>query len=401
MEPVAGARHCPFDYAEALEFDPVLRHLMTEEPVSRIRLPHGDGEAWLVTGYDDVRTVTTDRRFSRTAIIGRNFPRMTPEPIVQDEAINVMDPPGSSRLRSLISKGFAPRHLERMRVRTQHVVDELLDRMEEHGAPADLFEHLAAPLPLTTICEVLDIPEDDRAQLRAHARTMMDTTVENKPAAVRAKADLRSYFETLTAERRANPGDDLMSGLTQAMVDGELLSDTEIIANIILLFLAGQSTTRSLISNAVVELFRHPDQLALLRADPSLDRPASEEFLRFVGTIQMITKRALGPVTIDGVEFQEGDQAMIVLASANRDPEAYAEPERMDITRFAKGSQPPIASFGFGLHYCLGANLARMEVTAIVPPLVRRFPDLQMPDQELTYPGYSNRGPNHVRLLTH
>lgn len=141
MEPVAAARHCPFDYAEALEFDPVLRHLMTEEPVSRIRLPHGDGEAWLVTGYDDVRTVTTDRRFSRSAIIGRNFPRMTPEPIVQDEAINVMDPPASSRLRSLISKGFAPRHMERMKVRTQHVVDELLDRMEEHGAPADLFEH--------------------------------------------------------------------------------------------------------------------------------------------------------------------------------------------------------------------------------------------------------------------
>jgi cytochrome P450 len=300
---------------------------------------------------------------------------------------------------------FTPRAVEQTQPTIERVVARLLDEVAELDE-FDLVSQVAQRIPSEVMCEMLAFPLERREwaaeRVLGMSRTLdPDITPAEVDALAVGLAEVEEYMLPVVRERRANPGDDLMSGLTQAMVDGELLSDTEIIANIILLFLAGQSTTRSLISNAVVELFRHPDQLALLRADPSLDRPASEEFLRFVGTIQMITKRALGPVTIDGVEFQEGDQAMIVLASANRDPEAYAEPERMDITRFAKGSQPPIASFGFGLHYCLGANLARMEVTAIVPPLVRRFPDLQMPDQELTYPGYSNRGPNYVRLLTH
>src|SRR5690606_31588416 len=163
---------CPFDFAEALEFDPLLRRLMTEAPVARIRMPYGEGEAWLVTRYEDVRFVTTDRRFSRSAVIGRDFPRMTPEPIVQSESINLMDPPHSSRIRKLVSQALTAPRVEAMKPATQRVVDTLLHEMADHGPPADFVKHVSMRLPLTTICEVLDIPHEDRTELRRRLAAM-------------------------------------------------------------------------------------------------------------------------------------------------------------------------------------------------------------------------------------
>ncbi|MFE7933427.1 cytochrome P450 [Streptomyces sp. NPDC057456] len=376
MEPVAVPRNCPFDYAEALEFDPVLKHLMTEEPVSRIRLPHGDGEAWLVTGYDDVRTVTTDRRFSRSAVIGRNFPRMTPEPIVQDEAINVMDPPGSSRLRSLVSKGFAPRHMERMRVRTQHVVDELLDRMEEHGSPADLTEHLADPLPLATICEVLDIPEADRAQLRSHARTMMDTAVDNRDNAVQAKADLRAYFERLTAHRRENPGEDLISALAAARDGDEILNDQELAVMAMVLLITGQDTTTYQIGNIAYALLTRPKELAMLRSDPGMLPQAIEELLRFIPFRKGvgIPRVATEDVELSGVTIHAGDIVHVSYLTANRDGRKFDRPDELDLER----TGPSHMTFGWGGHHCLGAPLATTELQVALGTLLERFPDLQL-----------------------
>ncbi|MFJ6016928.1 cytochrome P450 [Streptomyces sp. NPDC092952] len=385
MEPATGARLCPFDYAEALEFDPVLRHLMNEEPVSRIRLPHGEGEAWLVTGYDDVRTVTTDRRFSRHAIIGRDFPRMTPEPIVQDEAINVMDPPASSRLRSLISKGFAPRHMERMRVRTQHVVDGLLDRMEEQGAPADLFAHLAAPLPLTTICEVLDIPEAEQAQLRTYARTMMDTTVENKPNAIQAKADLRAYFAELTAERRANPGDDLISALATARDGDEILDDQELTVMAMVLLITGQDTTTYEIGNIAYTLLTRPDELAMLRERPDMLPQAMDELLRFIPFRKGvgIPRVALEDVELSGVRIKEGDIVHVSYLTANRDPRKFEDPDVLDLER----QGPSNMTFGWGGHHCLGAPLAATELEVAIGTLLKRFPALKLaaPAEEIRW----------------
>ncbi|MCX5374563.1 cytochrome P450 [Streptomyces sp. NBC_00103] len=376
MEPAAVSRNCPFDYAEALEFDPVLKHLMTEEPVSRIRLPHGDGDAWLVTGYDDVRTVTTDRRFSRSAVIGRNFPRMTPEPIVQDEAINVMDPPGSSRLRSLISKGFAPRHMERMRVRTQHVVDELLDRMEEHGSPADLTEHLADPLPLATICEVLDIPEADRAQLRSHARTMMDTGVDNRDNAVQAKADLRAYFEKLTAHRRENPGEDLISTLATARDGDEILNDRELAVMAMVLLITGQDTTTYQIGNIAYALLTRPKELAMLRSDPGMLPQAIEELLRFIPFRKGvgIPRVATEDVELSGVTIQAGDIVHVSYLTANRDDRKFDRPDELDLER----TGPAHMTFGWGGHHCLGAPLATTELQVALGTLLERFPGLKL-----------------------
>ncbi|MEV5314040.1 cytochrome P450 [Streptomyces sp. NPDC052610] len=385
MEPVATPRICPFDYAEALEFDPVLRQLMTEEPVSRIRLPHGEGEAWLVTGYDDVRTVTTDRRFSRRAVIGRNFPRMTPEPIVQDEAINVMDPPASSRLRSLISKGFAPRHMERMRARTQHVVDELLDRMAEHGSPADLTEHLADPLPLATICEVLDIPEADRARLRAHARTMMDTGIDNRDDAVRAKADLRAYFQTLTRDRRENPGDDLISALATARDGDEILNDQELTVMAMVLLITGQDTTTYQIGNISYLLLTRPEELAMLRADPSMLPQAIEEMLRFIPFRKGvgIPRVALEDVELSGVKIKAGDIVHVSYLTANRDGRKFDRPDELDLRR----SGPSHMTFGWGGHHCLGAPLATTELQVALGTLLERFPDLRLakPAEEIRW----------------
>lgn len=386
MEPGPTVRNCPFDYAEALEFDPMLRRLMTDGPIARIRLPYGEGEAWLVTRYDDVRTVTTDRRFSRSAVIGRDFPRMTPEPIVQDEAINVMDPPASSRLRSLISKGFAPRHMERMRVRTQGVVDELLDQMTEHGSPADLVEHLAAPLPLTTICEVLDIPEADRAQLRAHARTMMNTGLDNRDNAVHAKAEMRAYFATLTAHRRQEPGDDLISVLATARDGEEILDDRELTVMAMVLLITGQDTTTYQIANLAYALLTRPRELAMLRARPEMLPQAIEELLRFIPFRKGvgIPRVATEDVELGGVTIRAGDIVHVSYLTANRDGRKFDRPDELDLERPGPSSH---MTFGWGGHHCLGAPLAFTELQVALGTLLSRYPGLrlQKPAEEVNW----------------
>ncbi|MGD3109704.1 cytochrome P450 [Streptomyces sp. YGL11-2] len=367
---------CPFDYAEALEFDPTLKRLLTEEPVARIRLPYGEGEAWLVTRYEDVRTVTTDRRFSRHAIIGRDFPRMTPEPIVQAEAINVMDPPASSRLRSLVSKAFAPRQVERMREGTQRVVDELLDRMIEKGSPGDLMEDLASPLPLTTICEVLDIPDGDSAQLRAHARTMMNVSLDNKENAIHAKAEMRKYFEELTALRRREPGDDLISALATARHEGEVLDEKELTVMAMVLLITGQDTTTYEIGNLSYTLLTRPRELAMLRERPEALPQAIEEMLRFIPFRKGvgIPRVALEDVELSGVTIRAGDIVHVSYLTANRDSRKFDRADELDMER--EGSSH--MTFGWGAHHCLGAPLALTELQVALSTLLKRFPELRL-----------------------
>ncbi|WP_030806664.1 cytochrome P450 [Streptomyces sp. NRRL S-337] len=385
MEPDSTVWNCPFDYAEALEFDPTLKRLLTEEPVARIQLPHGEGWAWLVTRYEDVRTVTTDRRFSRHAVVGRDFPRMTPEPIVQDEAINVMDPPASSRLRSLVSKAFAPRHVERMRERTHHVVDDLLSRMAGHGPPADLMEHLAGPLPLITICEVLDIPEGDQAQLRAHARTMMNLRVDNKDNAIRSKAEMREYFRKLTAERRRNPGDDLISVLATARDGDEMLGEQELTVMAMVLLITGQDTTTYEIANLSCLMLSRPDVLARVRSRPDLLPQAIQEMLRFIPFRKGvgIPRVALEDVELSGITIRAGDIVHVSYLTANRDGSRFDRPDELDLDR----EGPNHMTFGWGGHHCLGAPLAITELEVALGSLLKRFPELALakPPKEIRW----------------
>lgn len=206
MTEIGETTTCPFDFSKGLDFDPSLGDLMSQGPVTRIRLPYGEADAWLVTNFDGVRQVTTDPRFSRAGIMSHNYPRMTPEPIVSPESINVMDPPISSRLRRLASQAFTPRHVDRMRPAVEGIVDQLLDAMAADGPPADLVGHLSNKLPQHTICELLGIAEPDRPRMQEYAHQLLSTAPDSRQAAADAKAQLREYFGGLVAERRRTPG---------------------------------------------------------------------------------------------------------------------------------------------------------------------------------------------------
>nr|BEK65086.1 cytochrome P450 [Kitasatospora purpeofusca] len=372
----ASVWDCPFNHTDGLEFDPLLKRLLTEEPIARIRLPHGEGEAWLATRYEDVRVVTTDRRFSRAAGIGRDLPRMTPAPIAQVESINLMDPPAHNRLRRLVAQGFTNRQVERMRAHTQRVVDGYLDEMTEHGAPADLVSHLSARLPLTTICELLDIPTEDRTELRGHAVAMMAMGPNSGAGQVNAKTALRAYFAELTAARRRDPGEDLISALATARDGAELLDDDELAVMAMVLLVTGHDTSTYELSNITYTLLTHPEQLAKLRAQPEMLPRALEELLRFIPFRQGvgIARVATEDVELGSVLIRAGEPVHVSYLAANRDPAVYERPDELDLDRGA----PTHMTFGYGTHHCLGSHLARMELQVAVGTLLNRFPGLRL-----------------------
>ncbi|MDT0317516.1 cytochrome P450 [Streptomyces millisiae] len=367
---------CPFDFADGLEFDPLLRQLMTEAPIARIKMSYGEGEAWLVTRYEDVRTVTTDRRFSRAAVAGRDFPRMTPEPIVQSESINLLDPPASNRLRKLVAQAFTAPKVDAMRPKTQAIVDRLLDDMEEHGPPADLVKHVSMELPLTTICEVLDIPEADRPELRRRAVAMMNVTEANKQNAIQSKAELRAYFAELTQARRAEPGDDLISSLAMARDGDDILGPDELKVMAMVLLMTGHDTSTYQLSNITYTLLRHPDQLAKLRARPEKLPQALEELLRFIPFRKGvgIPRIATEDVEIGGVLIKANDTVHVSYLAANRDPARFECPDELDLDR----SPAPHMTFGWGAHHCIGAPLALMELELAIGTMLRRYPRLAL-----------------------
>lgn len=366
-----------FRHDVALEPDPVLARLRREEPIARVRMPYGSGACWLVTRYADVQLVTSDRRFSRAALVGADFPRITPAPIAQDDAINLMDQPALGRIRRLVTQAFGPRQLDRLRPWIRQTVDDCLAAMARDGAPADIVAHLADPLPLATICELLDVPATDRHQLREWAQAMMAMTPDSRPAAARAKQQLRAYFDVLTAERRAAPGEDLISALATARVGDETLADPELAALAMLLTITGHDTTTNDISNIVFTLLTHPAQLGQVRARPELLEQAIEELLRHIPFRQGvgIPRVALEDVTIDGVTIRAGDTVHVSYLTANRDELVYDRPDELD---FERPAPPAHMAFGYGMHHCLGSHLARLQLRTAVAGLLAAFPTLQL-----------------------
>ncbi|MBF6053662.1 cytochrome P450 [Streptomyces eurocidicus] len=372
-----SVRTCPFRHDEALEPDPFMTRMRTEAPVTRVLMPYGEGDCWLVTRYADVQTVTSDRRFSRSALIGRDFPRITPAPIAQSEAINLMDPPALNRVRKLIIKAFTTPKVEALRPWTQRTTDALLDEMAEHGSPADVAEHLAGRIPLMTISELLDVPEADRPQLRRWAMAMMSMSVADKESAAEAKAGLRGYFDELTAERRRKPGEDLISALATARIGDEALEPAELSVLAMLLVVTGHDTTTYDISNIVYTLLTYPDHLAQLRARPDLLPQAIEELLRYIPFRQGvgIPRVALEDVDFDGVTVKAGDTVHVSYLTANRDELAYERPDDLD---FERAEPLPHMAFGYGSHHCLGSHLARMVLQVSIGTLLHRFPELRL-----------------------
>ncbi|MFH8534738.1 cytochrome P450 [Streptomyces tendae] len=385
MADPGAAITCPFDFSEALDFDPSLAELMARDRPTRIRLPYGDADAWLVTGFDDVRQVTTDHRFSRAAIMARDYPRLTPEPIVSPESINVIDPPRSSRLRRLASHAFTPRRVERMRTAIAELTDSLLDEMAAAGPPADLARHLSDRLPQQTICELLGIARSDWPRMRRYAHQMLATGPDEREAAATAKAELRAYFGELVDERRRAPGNDLISALAAAKDGEDALDDQEVAVMALTLMLSGHDTATCEISNITYVLLSRPELMERLRSRPDTLTAVLNELLRFIPFRKGvgIPRVALEDVQMGGVRIRAGDFIHVSYLTANRDPQRFTDPGTVDPDR----TPLPHMTFGWGGHRCIAAPLAMAELEVAVGRLVNRFPGLRLavPAQELRW----------------
>jgi cytochrome P450 len=362
---------------------PYYHQLRTTDPVHR--LPHG---FFVASRHADISFVLREKSLGKD-FVGRMTRRFGSE-VLNEPVYSSMrhwmlqqDPPDHTRLRGLVVKAFTARRVEDMRPRIQQIVDGMLDRVAAKGH-MDLISDFAFPLPMTVICDMLGIPEEDHAIFFAGARSggrLLDPVPLSRAEIDEANVKglvLAEYFRNLFELRRREPGDDLTSQLVQAEQEGSKLSNEELTANIILLFGAGHETTVNLIGNGLLALHRNPDQLRLLQSDPSLTANAIEEFLRFDSSVQLTGRTALKAVTVGGVDVAEGNTVLCLLGAANRDPAVYSDPDRLDITR--QNIRP--MSFGGGIHFCLGAQLARIEAEIAIATLLRRFPNLTLDDPE-------------------
>ncbi len=349
--------------------------------------PHG---MYLVSRHADVSEILRDKRFGKDFVersVRRYGPKIMEEPIFRSMSHWMLqqDPPDHTRLRGLVVKAFTARRVEDMRPRIQEVVDQTLDRVIPNGH-MDLIEDFAFRLPVTIICDMLGIPEEHRATFHAGTRDggrILDPVPLSPDEIAKgnaANAMAQMYFHQLFELRRKQPGDDLTTQLVQAEEDGSKLSNEELTANIILLFGAGHETTVNLIGNGLLALYRNPDQLALLKAKPELIAGAIEEILRYDSSVQMTGRVTLEDIDdLCGRRIGKGETVLCLLGSANRDPAVYPDrPDRFDIVR---PNVRPL-SFGGGIHYCLGAQLARIEAEIAISTLLRRLPDLRLDDAE-------------------
>jgi cytochrome P450 len=346
--------------------------------------------AFVASRHAEVSQVMRDKRFGKDYVERtkrRYGPAIMEQPVFRSMSHWMLqqDPPDHTRLRGLVVKAFTARRVEDMRPRIQEVVDHTLDRIAGQGH-MDLIEDFAFRLPVTIICDMLGIPEDHREVFYNSSRDggrLLDP-VPLTPAEIEkgnaSNMMAAMYFQQLFELRRKSPGDDLTTQLVQAEEAGSKLSNEELTANIILLFGAGHETTVNLIGNGLLALHRNPDQLALLKANPSLISNAIEEFLRYDSSVQLTGRVALEDIDdLGGKKIPKGESVLCLLGSANRDPAVYPDrPDRLDITR------PRIRplSFGGGIHLCLGAQLARIEAEVAISTLLRRLPELRLDDAE-------------------
>jgi cytochrome P450 len=385
------------------------------------------GGALVVVGrHEDCSRILRDPRASSE----RNRSLLAPPQARAQRAPSFLslDPPDHTRLRRLVSKAFAPRVIAALAPRIRELCDDLIDDARSDGPrQLEVVSQLAYPLPVRIISELLGVPAEDHSRFAgwsaslAHALqpqfvSSLDASVA--AAAQQARLEFADYFRELIAIRRARPADDLLSELIRAEDDGHRLTEAELIATCVLLLVAGHETTVSLISNAILALLRHPDQLAALRADPGLAAGAVEETLRYDAPVQFTGRVARGGMRVGPVTAPDGAVLMLLLAAAGRDPDAFADPDRFDIRRFAGGSGPsgpgrpgesrvaPRGStatshlaFAAGPHFCLGAPLARLEATIALQAFTARITDPELDPAGLGYkPNLNLRGPGRLTV---
>jgi cytochrome P450 len=362
---------------------PFYHRLRTTDPVHRSPLGF-----FVATRHADVSLVLRDKRFGKD-YVGRMTRRLGDhifdEPVYRSMRHWMLqqDPPDHTRLRGLVVQAFTARRVEDMRPRIQEIVDRSIARMAPRRH-ADLIADFAFRLPVTVICEMLGIPPDHHEMFLNGARDggrLLDPvplTRAELDAANAGNLGAAAYFQQLFELRRREPGDDLTTRLVQAEEQGSKLSNEELTANIILLFGAGHETTVNLIGNGLLALHRNPDQLELLRAKPELIGNAIEEFLRYDSSVQITGRTALEDIELAGTLIPKGEAVLCALGAANRDPAVYPDPDRLDIARANIRPQ----SFGGGIHFCLGAQLARIEAEIAISTLLRTLPGLSLDDPE-------------------
>jgi vitamin D3 1,25-hydroxylase len=364
--------------------------LLAEQPVRQVQM--GDGTVWLISRYADVRAALADPRLSKDWRY-----TLPPEQRADHDATPIpmmilMDPPGHTRLRKLVSRSFTLRRMEELRPRIRDIANGLLDGLPESG-PVDLMAEYAFMLPVLVICELLGVPPEDRDDFAAWSNKMVDHVGQSQEESGQASGQLYQYLVDLIAAKRENPDDALISALIEVADDGDRLSEEELVAMAMMLLIAGHETTVNLVGNGVLALLTHPEQRALLRERPELIVPAVEEFLRWDSPVHTTPARfAAEDVEYAGVTIPAGSTVVLSLAAANRDRDRFEHPEELRIDR-----EPGHLSFGHGLHHCLGAQLARIEGQEAVGLLIARRPELRLAAElgELVY-----RTSNLVRGLT-
>lgn len=364
---------------------PLYHRLRAEDPVHLT--PIG---VWVVSRYDDVAFVLRDARFGRAGFEAMYRERFGVDPTQPGFALSMLhkDPPDHTRLRGLVNTAFTPRMVERLRPRIQAIVDGLLDRAADRGG-LELIEDLAYPLPVQVICEMLGVPVADQDRFRGWsadiARSLDVGTLNPDPVLIArsnvARRELAEYFRGLIAARRRRPQEDLMTALIAAEAQGDVLSEAELLATVILLFIAGHETTVNLIGNGVHALLRWPAELERLRREPALIESAVEECLRYDGPVQRTARDAREDVVLDGRTIGKGQIVVALLGAANRDPAHFPDPDRLDVGRRDNRH----LAFGWGIHFCLGAPLARLEGQIAIGTLVRRFPRLALAKDTLEW----------------
>jgi cytochrome P450 len=358
---------------------PVLAELRESGPVHRL-----DGSTgvpvWMVTRYDDVLAALSDPRLSNDPHHASALTEVLRGDFLSRSMIGA-DPPEHTRLRRLVSKAFTARRVEGLRPRVQEITDALLDRITPRGS-ADLVAEFGLPLPITVIGELLGVPETDRDRFREWTDEMLDRPFDpgsDLALVTAARERMHGYLADLVAAKRARPADDLLTDLVEATDEGERLDTQELLAMTFLLLIAGYVTTVSLIGNGTLALLRHPEQLDRLRADLSLVPQAVEELLRFDGPVNPgLTRFALEDLEIGGVRIPRGEMVLLAIAAADRDPRRYPDPDRLDVGAVDPGH----LAFGHGMHYCLGAPLARLEGQIAFTAMLTRLPGLALAARE-------------------
>ena len=367
---------------------PMYARMRREHPVYR-----SSRGIWYLTRYADVDAALRDVRLSKdrermrrwyaqrngTDAVGRLQERL-------GRSMLHADPPDHTRLRKPVSKAFTARQVNGLRPRIEKIADELLGVALAVGPTMDVITALAYPLSITVICELLGVPLSDRARIRAWSRQLVNQsevvhTVETIQRIERAVEEFVDYLTNLARKRRAEPADDLMSALVAVQDCGDRFTDDELISTCFLLLVAGHETTINLVGNSMLALLRHPGQLRRLRQDPALIRSAIEELLRYDGTVQITTRIVKGEVEIDGQTLSDGEAVFPVLGAANRDPDQFADPDRLDLGRIDNRH----LSLSNGPHFCLGAPLARLEGEIAIGTLVRRLPRLRLDTDTLEW----------------